>query len=330
MKILVCALTSSDGYRLHRLIHSVKENIGHKIEWQGLVLCNTLSKSYPDQARTIAEFEEWDFYQTASNGMPGKGKNSALYTFNKYYTDFDYLLLLDGDDFLYREALSQIERVITQTRCDVLGLQTNDILDRVVYDGVAKVNLTDLQNPVYLYSWFSQQPNIYSMPEQYHRVVRTSKLGSHSTPDRIILFSHMAASLLKCSEELPVYEDYILSLNAQAEYLKGHLKYFNTSSNCIYMYDKTGETSTCKEYNKKVNGDWSTHDDLFRQEVSSLEPVLKDFHASEVPFIFIPNNIKDVVGHKIDQALYYLNFTSSLIPQPAIYARPKTTLTAVF
>jgi hypothetical protein len=288
MKILVCALTSNDGPRLRRLIASVNRNKGYESEVHGVVSCNTLSETYPAQAAAIASEFGWAFHQSESNGMPGKGKNGALQHFGEEWPDFDYLILMDGDDFLYPTAIAQIERVINRTSCDMMGLQTNDILDKLFYPNTNKIDLEFPTGRVHLYSWFDKQYNIYGLPDQYHKVVRTDKLGKHSTPDRIILFSHKAASVLRCSEKLPVYEDYILSLHAQAEYIVGNLNYVNTSSNCIYVYDKTGETSTCKEYNKKVNGDWSSHDELFKEEIQALEPTLCDFHAAEVPFVFIP------------------------------------------
>lgn len=294
IKIVVCALTSSDAPRLERLIRSAKANTGHSVEWQGIVVCNTKNEQYPPLAEKVANDHQWHFYCTESNGKPGMGKNSALDIFTRNYQDYDYLILMDGDDFLYPTAFQQIERVICKTGCDVLGLQTNDILDTLVYKDTTGITLMLDQKQVHLYSWFDNQYNIYALPAQYHKVDRkNSKLGKHSTPDRIILFSHEAASRLSCSIELPVYEDYVLSLNAQSEYLKGNLVYFNTSSTCIYIYDKTGETSTCKQYNKDVNGDWGAHDELFKAEVAALEPTLGDFHAAEVPFVFIPANGQD-------------------------------------
>ena len=308
-RMVVCALTSSDAVRLERLIVSVARNKDHTLDIQGLVVCNTLNEAYPPEARAVAEKHGWDFIRTESNGKPGKGKNSALHHFTERYgQEYDYVLMMDGDDFLYDCALSTLERIINLTDCDVLGLQTNDIIDKAVYQGYGGIPLDFGDERVYLYSWHSKQQNLYAMPEYFNNVNRTHKLGQHSTPDRLVLFSFEAATLLRCSEELPVYEDYTLSLSAEAEFLKGRLSYFNTSNTHIYVYDKTNQSSTCKVYNREFGGDWSAHEDVFKKEVETLnlETVLGDFHASEVPFICPVTKVSDP-NYKIVQIAQLLS-----------------------
>lgn len=284
-KLLVCALTSRDPARLARLIQSVcgQYPCPH-ITWSGLVVCNTLDADYSREALVVACAYGWDFAVTKSNGKPGKGKNSALELFSKLpNTEHDYLLLLDGDDFLYPTAFQQIHRLLL-SQPDVVGLQTNDTIENVVYPNMS---CTQLADDKYLYSWFNQQQNLYALPQYWGKVDRSRTLGEHSTPDRIILFSKDAANVLRCSEELPVYEDYVLSLQAQYRMLMGHLVYINTATTYIYVYDKSMDVSTCKLFDKEV-GDWSAPNDVFLQSIKHLEPILADFHASEVPFVTIP------------------------------------------
>lgn len=289
--VMVAALTSHDEAKLERLIQSVRMQLDHDINFVGVVVCNTLNDDYVPKALAIAYKYGWDFIRTSSNGKPGKGKNSVLKLFRNeaQYKNCTHVLMMDGDDFLYPCAFQQIQHAL-RSHCDILGLQTNDILDGLVYNGVYHETVVDQKTgqSVFLYSWFEQQHNIYAQPAHYQKVVRTNKLGEHSTPDRVILVSRAAAPFLRCSEDLPVYEDYILSLSAQVAHLVEGVRYYNTSCNCIYVYDKTGETSTCKEYNKAVGGDWSAHEEMFKNEISVYEPFLKDFHASQVPFIHIP------------------------------------------
>lgn len=289
-RVLICALTSSDAVRLERLIKSVELNTGHTLEIRGLVVCNTLDDTYPQQAKSVAQKYNWDCIRTESNGKPGMGKNSALQTFRQFYQQYDYMLLMDGDDFLYSSALRILQRIINHTSCDVLGLQTNDILEYTQYPEFGGVDLTVYDRTVHLYSWFAKQQNLYAMPEYYSKVVRTQKLGQHSTPDRIVLFSHEAAHRLSCSIELPVYEDYVLSLSAQEQFMLGELSYFNTSNTNIYVYDKTNMDSTCRVYDR-VEKDWSKYNDVFVKETAKFEPILGDFHASEVPFICVSDGI---------------------------------------
>jgi hypothetical protein len=105
------------------------------------------------------------------------------------------------------------------------------------------------------------------------------------TPDRIILLSKKAAGILKCSEELPVYEDLTLSLQARYYSSTGSLKYINISDTYIYVYDKTNNSSVCKNYDRSHNGNWSAYDKIFRDEITGIQENIKDFHAKDVPFV---------------------------------------------
>lgn len=303
-KLMAVVLTSHREDKARRLVRSLKAQAPHDFQVDIWVVCNTLDESYPEKAMKMATREGCMYARTESNGKPGKGKNSALNLFRAQYNAgkaYDYLLLLDGDDFLYPHALAVLSRALYVSRADIVGLQTNDILDTRKF----KMSGVTLQRadgvPVHLYSWFNEQPNLYARADQFNKARRDrNPLGVHSTPDRVILMSALAVLsrngrgeyALQCSEELPVYEDYLLSLSAQAAMLRpgSQLRYVNLSNSYVYVYDKTGDSSTCKEYEKECKGDWGLHQDLFEQEIDNmgLRLYVENFHPAEVPFVYVP------------------------------------------
>lgn len=315
MKLLVTALTNRDLARLDRLLCSLTKQAPHDWDLEIQVVCNTLDLDYPKEARELATAYGVTFVQTPSNGKPGKGKNSCLTQFR--HSKADYLLLMDGDDFLYPSALRALYYTVFHNRPDVLGFQTNDILDTAQLEGCKGVPIPAAPG-VHLYSWFDAQFNLYQ-ERFFHRVDRTKKLGEHTTPDRILLISKKAVPYLYCSEELPVFEDYLLSMTALKGHAQGRFVYMQTCTSGIYIYDKTQESSTCKDYLKVNNGDWSRHDELFRKEMEDIEPHLPLIHQRDLPFLFIsPSLAPTNPNYKLEFFNnHYLNDPTAVFPPPS-------------
>lgn len=306
-KLLIAALTHQDEIRLERLIVSVAVQYQSIFEVTGLVVCNTTDESYPEKAKKVANTFGWKFIETESNGKPGKGKNSVIEYFQKH-SEYEYLLMMDGDDMLYPTALHQLEAII-RGGADVVGLLTNDIVDTEFYINCGHVRLGE---KFFLYSWFDQQVQWTAQCETEGKADRSRPLGEQNTPDRIVLISRKAA-FLRCSEELPVYEDYVLSLRAQASMLQDRLTYVHTGSTYIYVYDKTNNKSTCKMFDRQHSGNWSAYEDVFRKEIEDLNPVLLDFETKEVPFVTIqnPKNFNTEMKLKFLSHMFY-DFKSSI------------------
>lgn len=279
MKLLVCALTSQDSVRLNRLLFSV-HNQRSKFNFAGVVMVNTTDDSYFAEAKKVADKYGWMCIGSASNGKPGKGKNACLSFFSNYDHGYDYMLLVDGDDMLYPTAFEQLEKLCIDSP-DVVGLQTNDIIENIYRPENKHIQLTHTS---FLYSWFDEVKNWHKEFPNLSDYTANS-LGEIVTPDRIILLSKKAAGILKCSEELPVYEDLTLSLQARYYSSAGSLKYINISDTYIYVYDKTNNSSVCKNYDRSHNGNWSAYDKIFRDEIIEIQENIKDFHAKDVPFV---------------------------------------------
>jgi glycosyltransferase involved in cell wall biosynthesis len=229
-RILVAALTHNDKPRLLRLIRSIEAQQGFFFEYDLKIIVNTLDPEYAD---TIKNAIPYEVIETESNGMPGKGKNSVINLFSSR-KEYDYCILMDGDDCLYPCAFEQIGVMLSQNP-DIIGLQTNDAVENV-----SRNNLKIQTGPnQWLYSWFDKMENWHSHAGFIEKTKRDKDLGQQTTPDRILLISRRVLDFnLRCSERLPVYEDYVLSLHAQYLYKNYGLRYFHTSTTYVYLYDK--------------------------------------------------------------------------------------------
>ena len=121
-KLLITLLTSSNIDYLKPTYNSVKNQMECNIDFKIIIVVNTLNKDYYSQVNNY--FIEVEVIKTESNGYPGKGHNSLFEIFNQY-TNYEYLLPLDGDDFLYPCALRKLE-IYLNYKPDILMLPFTD------------------------------------------------------------------------------------------------------------------------------------------------------------------------------------------------------------
>ena len=88
---------SFKNYDIHIIVNSTNTNYYNKV----IELCNN---NYKNKITKIIN--------TESNGKPGKGHNSVINEFKK--TNYTYLIILDGDDFLYPYCLERLDNIITK------------------------------------------------------------------------------------------------------------------------------------------------------------------------------------------------------------------------
>ena len=110
-KFLITLLTSSNEKILKLSYDSVVNQKNHNIDYSIIIVVNSLDGDY--YQNVCDEFKTIDVEiiqtQTQSNGKPGMGHNSLFKVFYEK-TDFDYMISLDGDDFLYPYALYQLSK----------------------------------------------------------------------------------------------------------------------------------------------------------------------------------------------------------------------------
>ena len=127
VKYLVGILCSSNIPLLRESLNSVinQQNFD---DYHIFIIVNTLNEVfYQDVIREFG-YNKHDklkkIIRTESNGFPGKGHNSVLDIFYKNYK-YDYLIKLDGDDFLFPTAIERINNVQVTENSDVISLLGN-------------------------------------------------------------------------------------------------------------------------------------------------------------------------------------------------------------
>ena len=127
VKYLVGILCSSNIPLLRESLNSVinQQNFD---DYHIFIIVNTLDEVfYQDVIREFG-YNKHDklkkIIRTESNGFPGKGHNSVLDIFYKNYK-YDYLIKLDGDDFLFPTAIERINNIQVTENSDVISLLGN-------------------------------------------------------------------------------------------------------------------------------------------------------------------------------------------------------------
>ena len=126
-KFLITLLTSSNAKLLKLVYNSIINQKNHYINYSIVIVVNTNNISYYDIVCEEFKSIDVEIIETKSNGKPGMGHNSLFHIF-KNKSQYDYLIPIDGDDFLYPYALHQLSKTITKQNPDILVLQGNDLL----------------------------------------------------------------------------------------------------------------------------------------------------------------------------------------------------------
>ena len=110
-KFLITLLTSYNEYILLNTYNSIKNQVEHNIDYKVVIIVNSLNSNYYHDVCNKFENIDVKIIQTQSNGKPGMGHNSVIHYF-KQNPQYDYLIPIDGDDFLYPQALHQLSKIL--------------------------------------------------------------------------------------------------------------------------------------------------------------------------------------------------------------------------
>jgi hypothetical protein len=219
MKYLVCILTSSNLNLLKRCYISVKNQKG--INFDITIIVNSLDNNYYNQVVRLGL--SCKVINTVSNGRAGKGHNSCLNYF--LGTNYDRLILIDGDDLFYPNAFTKFKDLPVDL--DILHTFIND---KYTKDGTIQT----IKNPEKL------KDNLHILFQNPYKNFVNCK-----TPSRLIIFSKNAAEKIKYCENSRLFDDLkaFISLLHHKE-----LKSYYTLNNDIYLYNADNPESLTKKY----------------------------------------------------------------------------------
>lgn len=87
-----------------------------------VIVINSLQEGFISQAVEYCQAQGIEHYVTESNGTPSKGKNSVLDLFQA--SDNDYMVLIDGDDFVTPHGVWTYKQLAQSETCpDVVALE---------------------------------------------------------------------------------------------------------------------------------------------------------------------------------------------------------------
>ena len=183
--------------------------------------------------------------RSESNGKPGKGHNSLLDIF-KSEPEYEYLLILDGDDFYYPCALERINFINENYKLDLFFLTANTKISKKIEINRTEKKIDNIQQDInYNYNTtytISKFQNIVGIGKEYDDVI--------ATPFRLIATNR---KILKnynklFDENMKLYDDYYLYLLIYKLYNDNNfnpkninIKIINDSY--IYLYNKFNESS---------------------------------------------------------------------------------------
>ena len=266
MKVLAAILTTSDAPRAKRALDSLEAQVNHSFDVDPRIFCNSLKDGYRNEVANLTG--DYHIVVTKSDGTPGTGKQSVCNWFMAH-EEYDAMILIDGDDFVYPIALETIEKIYTVTEADVIGLQSHDM----IVDYPTELKKMKLDENRWLLGWYGDERH-HTKGRDYND--RLQSVGQRRTPDRLFWFTRQAfRGFIRpwFPSALPVYEDYVASLCCLAGHVYRQFKYVQVSTSNIYIHDSSKRDSTCGRFLSKGNK-FTDVDQLFQDVIYPLNMLL--------------------------------------------------------
>ena len=233
MHILIGILTSNKLDKLERCLKSAYQQATPS---DIIVIINTQNDDYVKKAEKLCQKYCVKSVVTESNGKPGKGKNAVI----KYFlsTEYQYLLPVDGDDFLLPNALSILSNVANNNDIDVLGLIDCLALHKNRYLTVEEwLHDSDYMNRVVKNI---SQADLRKFNLHIERIRRTSTEHGNFF-NRFVLVSQKAAKYINYDEEMGGAEDVREGLLLKLLHHQNKINYLLLSNKDVYVHDVSDE-----------------------------------------------------------------------------------------
>ena len=282
LKMMVCILTSSKLDYFKESLKSVKNQQKiYGIDWDIFIIVNTINDDY--YYKLLDEYPEENIVRTVSNGKPGKGHNSVLDFFKKK-DNYDYLFMLDGDDFLYPSALRHIESYIASNNPEILMLMYHDTLSYILQ--AKNTPHMVINNKVYL---------LYNIIKPDSESWHTAKginpfqnpIFQMNTMGRLILFSRESIKYnIRYDEECSLYDDFYPAMQVlELAYLNKNI--IRTDDSDIYVYNALNESSATKSMCTK---EFEKDNIIFQKSIKNKFDIIKDWNLKKILYRRIPND----------------------------------------
>ena len=281
VKYLVGILCSSNIRLLKESFLSVI-NQNDFDDYEIMIIVNTLNEEFYQDV--MYEFGKNNYtklrkiIRTESNGSPGKGHNSVLKIFYKDYW-YDNLIMLDGDDFLFPNAIQRINNVRITENSDVISLYGNTkiLINNSNYHKLKN----ETHSSTYVYDLHfkynvDECKNIHRLNEEYNTTL--------ATPGRLLCINRKLLSkyIQLYDERMYIYDDFMMTVLLYKEDTNPQFNITHLSDSYIYLYNAANEDSVSYQYtdetiydkndNKYKRDLIQTHLDKYNITDTSIKP----------------------------------------------------------
>ena len=304
-KFLLCILTSSNEKLLKISYENALNQNNHNLDYTIIIIVNSLNPEY--YHNVCEEFKNIDveIIETESNGRPGKGHNSVINVF-KNRIQYDSMLLLDGDDFLYPCALEQLSKgFIKEPHIDIITLKSTDKLKGIDIEenDFFDINLNNnfcISSKIYvdykLYPWNNKHMNLSNMYK-----------NSLCTPIRLFMLHRNIFNYhneLFFHEKCDLYDDYLMFLYFIRYSFNPKLKCFIIPGKYIYLYNSININSVT--HSKKEENDMEYYNELKPYFMDCLD-YLPDWNLTLLPTLYISHKYDIKYEYNIDEENYSIS-----------------------
>ena len=248
-KYLVMILTSSKMVFLKECYKSIKNQLKSGIDYDIIINVNTLKEEYYKEV--LEQFKDVTVIRTESNGKPGKGHNSC-HEYFRDHIEYDYLINIDGDDFLFPFFMQRLEKYITTSYDpDIILLPFSDMINNDFYKN-------QLHYP-FKKGYYYTNVDIMNLMEDVYKYKLspfTNELSNINVAGRLLLTSRRALELkLKYQENVFAFDDLLpfLQILEYNNLFPHKLNIYFVEDYYLYLYNRINEDSTSAELLNPAN-----------------------------------------------------------------------------
>lgn len=310
IKYVFFILTSINEKLLKVTYETVLHQKNHNIDYNIIIVVNSINPNYYHDV--CQEFKNIDveIIETKSNGKPGAGHNSLIRLFHTK-KQYDYMMMIDGDDFIYPYTLQRIQECFKkQQNIDMLVLKSTDKLKYI------NQNDTDLFN-IYLNHNFMIESKIYVDYKLYpwnnqHMNLSNMYTNSLCTPLRLFLLSRNIFNFITeplFHEECTLYDDYLLFLYFIQLSQNKNINTFIIPGKYIYIYNSINNNS---QTHNTTNNDLIHYNKLKDKFKTSCDFLGPNWDLTLLPTLYINHQHNIKYNYKIDTQQKNINMNINI------------------
>jgi len=212
-----------------RAVRSIVNQEDNPFEVEINLMVNTNSLTFLQE---VKDSYEGEVLHSWSNGATGAGKNACIRDWVSY-DNSRWMMIVDGDDWLYPYALWHIAQVVErEPNMDYLGLQSMDMLYSTAGSGRQQISK---KPELYMATWDARQENL---TELYPRKLWMKDLVKRHSVARIMLMKR-DAFVQYSPEDMLMYEDMVVNAELLCKSVEGSVNFQTINCSGIYIADAT-------------------------------------------------------------------------------------------